>query len=1117
MISLASVLPCGRRLLLRRWSCVLALALAFGAPRLAWALDANTPAITQYVLEHWSHRDGLPANTINAIAQSQDGYLWIGTTAGLARFDGVRFVSIPTDPTNPEHPEFITSLAVGRDNVIWAGTRNGGLRRVVHNVGGSLESNGQEGIVFKTLLDAQNRLFLVTSTGVLRLEGQGVKLFSKQANYATAAAFDSAGNLWVADQDSLYLLDQDGMRREKVDTKVFGEAVLVDRAGAVWVGSYGGLLRWHDHQLKGFNEFDPALGRQVKTLAQDADGNLWVGTVDGLVRVQMTENGPRIATLRIPGGVLSLAEDREGSLWVGAVDGLHRLKNAKVTMWGELEGIPAFIPSINVGPSGSVFVFSGAADNRVTEIRDNRVSVKPGIVIGSSLLARDGSFWSATNGTLVQLKGNEAQRFGAEAGVPPRWISTMMDDGEDLIITPDLGGIRRWKPGNSRPYLLRDNTAFTSEYYVMTSMRDSHGVIWMGTYDGLWRLADGEVTRYTTPRGEESNRPWYDAHPQSKTCFHTVVSSDMADYWIMSIAEASGGTLWLGSNRGGLTRLRDGKFTKITQRQGLPTDEIFSVLVDYKQDVWLGTAIGIFRLKAEELEELANGARAKVTPIGYSTFDGLRSDECLNVVAPMACKAADGVLWFATRSGAAAIDPRLNRSNKLPPPVLVEQVVVDNRPVEKRAPVVIPARYNKLEIHFTALSLATPERVRFKYQLEGYDPSFVEARGERIAHYSQLPPGDYRFVVKACNDDGVWNEQGAAIELSVPPRFYQTVWFLGACAALATSAVVGTHRWKVRQLRAREAELQSHVDQRTKELSQANADLKKEMAERQRAEADVARINRELIIASHKAGMAQIAADVLHNVGNALNSLAVSANVIRENVERGNGQSLTRVADLIAKHEADLPAFFGPGGAGKKLPHYLAELAKHSDDERAALKNELGELTRHLGYITDLVAKQQEHARITGPIDQLEAPALITDAVHTVAEDLARDGVALSQDVAKSLPTVSGERHKLLQILVSMLRHAHRATVQSSTREKRIELRAALEANHLVVVARDNGVGLTSEQLAEVFSQSADPCGLHSAAIFAHHLGGTLRAESAGLDAGSTLTLSIPIPANGKG
>ena len=354
------------------------------------------------------------------------------------------------------------------------------------------------------------------------------------------------------------------------------------------------------------------------------------------------------------------------------------------------------------------------------------------------------------------------------------------------------GGLSRFEDGKFTTYTGKDGL---SNDYVVSIEADRQGGLWIGTGGGgLNRLQDGKFTVYTTQQGLSSD----------------VVMTTYAD------AE---GSLWIGTQSGGLDRFKDGKFTTYRMRQGLFDDAIFRILEDDRGNLWMSSNRGVFHVSKQQLNDFAAGKIARINSVGYGTADGMKSKECNGGYQPAGWKTRDGRLCFPTMKGVSIIDPKL-RVNRVRLPVLVEKVGLGGRLVDPSAGIQLPPDSSRLDFYYTALGFRAPEKIRFKYKLEGFDKDWVEVGPRRVAYYTNVPPGHYRFQVMAADDDGVWSEANAACGLSVAPHFYQTAWFYGLCVVLGLGVLAGGDRLRTRAMAAKEKELSLRVDQRTQELQQ---------------------------------------------------------------------------------------------------------------------------------------------------------------------------------------------------------------------------------------------------------------------------------------------------------
>lgn len=1082
------------------------------------ALDGGV-AVSQYAHNSWGRRDGLPTNAILSLTQGPDGFIWVGTTGGLTRFDGVSFTQEPANAVDPRRREAVSSLLAAPDGSLFIGLRSGGVRERRDNQVVQRHPDVIDPTVRCLHRDAAGVVRVGTAVGLFELYPDGRCVAVPTVHpYISDITTDARGNVYLATQAGVQVLGEQAATITLPAAQNVTERVLVDRDGTLWIGTFHGLVRWRDGTWQLFGREHGLPGEHITALLEDRDGNIWVGTMEGVVR--LTRDGTRARgdlnrLLMKP--VTSMLEDREGSLWLGTQDGLHRLKDVSVVSWGEAEGLlSSAAAAVNGLPDGTVVVFHNGEPTGLSLLRDGVIRTRTDVLDGPSYVDPEGVLWIANTGLLQRVGPEGVTRFGAEKGMPPLWVGALGADRESMLVTfGQMGGIRRFTTEGVKPYLLRDGTPFQAPFHVMSMLTEPSGVVWMATYDGIWRLHDGEVTRFTSELGERTMASWYRENPPGPH-HRTVIVPELLDNWFTSIAQGPDGSLWFASHRTGMARYKDGVFRSLSARDGLVSDELYSVLAEESGDIWGSCAYGIFRLRADDLDAFFDGRQPKVHPRLYTSEDGMKTDEATHEYQPAAWKAPDGTLWFATRRGVASVNPARLRHNPVPPPVVVERIVADGEDVPPGPETAIAPGRNKFDIHYTALSLLSPERVLFRYRLDGYDAGWIEAGPQRVAHYTKLPPGRYLFRVTACNNDGVWNETGATLAFTVKPLLHQTVWFAGACLAVLAGLVYAVHRWRVRSLRVREAALQQRVQERTAELSRVNESLTREIAERQRAEGEVERVHSQLLLASHQAGMAEVATGVLHNVGNVLNSVNVSTTVLAETMARSRTRNLERVAAMLAEHERDLADFLSRDPRGTRIPSYLRELAVALAAEQRRMSEEVRTVQTNIDHIKNIVSMQQDYARVSGVVERVGAAELFREALLMNAAALSRHQVRVEQSFDPAAGVLLVEKHKVLQILVNLISNAKHACVQSGLAERVVTLRTWRAGERVGFEVADNGVGIAPENQVRIFNHGfttrpdGHGFGLHSGSLAAKELGGVLKAESGGLGKGARFVLEIP-------
>jgi ligand-binding sensor domain-containing protein len=764
------------------------------------ALDPHK-TINQYGHSVWFKRNGLPVNSINVGFQGRDGYLWLGTTAGLFRFDGVDFYSVNTNLKNPNIVETISSLCMSKDSTLWIGTaynglfqyKNGKITVIDPTVDPTIGINSTQ---IRVLLESPaGNLWIGTSYGLYKYSKGKFSTVPITPSFITAIAEDSLGRIWVGTQYGVRIYDDisssyissmtslNGLPQNMVNT------LYCDSHGDVWIGTVDGLARWSHNSMTIYKSTDGLIENHVTTICEDRDQNLWFGTYKGLSRFYKGEWSSMTAQDGLTNDhVLSIIEDYEGSLWVCTLEGLNQFMDVNITSYTTKEGLANDdISGIAQTPDGCIYILSDVGSS-VTRLKNNQASLVMASNVGTAYVAHDSSLWIGQTGLLLNIKGDRVTRYDTTKGIPLLWISAITEDEMSLIIFVNGIGIRRYIKGRLEPYLLMNGKPYTSTEYVTCLLMQPHGPLWIGTSSGLVRIQDSTSTVYSKSNG-------------------------LAGDWVSSLFLDEKGSLWISSPRGGITHYLNGKLTALTINEGLFANDVYCILCDNSNNLWFSTPRGIGNINRLELDEYISGTRKNVRTHVFVTADGMKTDECFGGWQPAGWKTQDGHLWFATKKGAVMIDPQSFKRNKLPPPVLIENLIVDQQPQPLEQYLRLAPGREKLEFHYSALSFLVPERVFFRYKLEGYDRDWVDAGTRRVAYYTNLSPGDYRFRVMACNNDGVWNEAGASFPFTLEPRLYQTYWFYVVLLMIFMGIGFGVYRIRVWQLLRHEKVLKASVDE----------------------------------------------------------------------------------------------------------------------------------------------------------------------------------------------------------------------------------------------------------------------------------------------------------------
>ncbi len=784
-----------------RVACIVSFILIASLPALALN---PTHDISQYSHTTWLVRDGAVKGYPFSFAQTPDGYLWLGTELGLVRFDGVRVLPWRPPPGTTLPSTFIAKLLVGHDGSLWIGTSQGLAR-------------------WK--------------------DGKLISYRELSGQYIAALAADRDGTVWVGtaqvnvgESAQLCAIADEAPVECQGKEHVFGHFVMSlyeDSRRNLWVGAATGLWRWRPgtHQVYSVQEQYPevhsvlevgdndvlvASNRDIKrvvgtslvryplqntdlikptVLFEDRDGGLWIGTQDrGLVHV----HGGRTDRYSRSGGlsgdsVLDVFEDREGNIWVATINGFDRFRDVAVATVSTTQGLSSnTITAIVAARDTSVWIrtIKGLDAWRNGRVTNYGVRGQDSTDAGSSLFEDHlGRLWvSSRRGVAYFATGRAVNVRVGGGGLVHAFAE---DDAHDLWISDQDHGLR-----HIRGQRLVDTVPWTTfgrgdARSLASDLR--RGGLWLG-------FSQGGISYYK----------------DSRTVASFTAADGLGRGEVTSLRLDQDGALWA-ATQGGLSRVKDGRIATLNARNGLPCDAVHWSIEDDVHSVWLQTACGLMRIPRAELDAWGTKPTRAVHATIYGEADGVSSHTSLSSYSPAVTKDRDGKLWFATYDGVGVIDPRRIPFNPLMPPVHIEQVVADRTAYDTSSRLRLPPLVRDLRIDYTAISLVAPEKVRFRYKLEGRDQDWVDAENRRQAFYTDLPPGQYRFRVSASNNDGVWNESGDAWQFAIAPAFYQTPVFMAGLGLAAVALL-----WTLQQMWSRRL------------ASQMNARFNERLAERTR-------------------------------------------------------------------------------------------------------------------------------------------------------------------------------------------------------------------------------------------------------------------------------------------
>src|SRR5579883_783199 len=1028
------------------------------------ALDPAQP-ISRYLHQTWQSAQGLPQNSVFSLAQTSDGYLWVGTEEGLARFDGVRFTVY--DRSNSKLPNnVVLALQSGRNGTLWVGTYGGGIARFQNGVfhplttkdglpsnqvrclledaagalwigtdGGGLArfANGKfqtwttkdglaDNAIFALTSDATGTLWIGTHNGVSRFStGRFTNFRIKDGlagGFVRAVTSDGSGGAWAGTNDGLSHIAKDGSinsfrQREGLSANTIF-SVSRDARGSVWIGTANGIDRYSGAQFSAFTAKDGLSGHDVWAILPGREGELWVGTGGGGLNVFKTALFSGFSTSQgLPSEMaLTAFQDRSGGFWLGSDQGLTNYANGHAKTYTTRDGLPDnLVFSVAQDPAGVVWV---GTRHGLASIANGRVTVHtelPQSFVMCTYVDRNGELWAGTRDGLSHFTKHGMRTYTATDG---------------------LSG------GN-----------------IDAIYQDARGVLWVGTGgNGLYRLQAGRFTSYTTRNG---------------------LGSDV----VLSIIGDPDGTLWIGTSGGGLNRLRNGKFTVYGVAAGLRDDNVFAIADDHAGNFWLSSNKGVFRLSKTELDEFASGKIAKVRSTVYGLADGMASTECNGGFEPAVLADRGGRLWFPTTKGFAIVDPRAAVTEASAAPV-IESALLNNREAALDQIASVAPGKGQLEFQFTAPSFIDPQKLEFRYMLEGFDKDWSEAGQRRSAYYTNIPPGKYLFLVQV-GTNGKWRKAQAAYAFVLRPHFYQTKLF----AFLVLLAAIGlcwvAYHLRVRHLTQRERKLRLLVDERTAALRKSESELRKS---RDELEIRVEQRTHELKIAKEAAEAASRAkSEFLANMSHEI---------------------CTPINGILGMTEITLST-----AVDDEQREYL-EIVKASADSLVAIVNDIFDFSQ---LDTAPVTLQQRPFGLRSTLEEAAAP------LRARAKE---KGLEFSVMIDSDTPDqFIGDPARLQKLLTSLLDNAVKFTPAGTVSLRVASQAEASEEAILRFEISDTGIGIAPEKqrsIFEAFSQADSSStrqfggtglGLTIAARLAALMGGTLSVQSEP-GKGSTFRFTAP-------
>jgi ligand-binding sensor domain-containing protein/signal transduction histidine kinase len=741
-------------------------------------------SVLPYKSRLWSTSEDYSRNAVQAVAQTSDGFLWIGTQGGLARFDGGQFEFIDINSLPGSQTEKISALCAGNHDDLWVGTARG-LHRLKDGIWKAVSLPSESDSILALQRSTHGSIWIGTRSGLYRGEGDSSQVREMELGRVSSRIIRSMAENeeavgWVSVADELVSLTN-GVPASKLAFGAFRpeyiRSVCCARDGSIWAGSNFGLIRFKEGRYTHFTKTHGLPDNTVTAVYQDRRGNLWIGTYGGLCRFA---NGGFIMETTASGEpynqVFCFFEDREENLWIGCKDGLFQLNIQQFTTYTTRHGL-AHNNVISVYEDAENAMWIGTWGGGLHRLKDGKMTIYS--TANAKLLRNDlilsihgsraGGLWFSEDydGGLYQLKKGELERYDFAQGVARQAIRALHEDEAGrLLIATAYGSLHMLEQGRVKAIRTPQNLPTNSMRCLLPAGDDS---FWVGTDAGLCLWTREKVFIFNQANG-------------------------LSDGAVLSLYRDQEQSLWIGTGRG-LCRMRDKGTDRFhISRFPFSDEAIVEILQDDLENLWLATKRGVLRVNKRDLTAFDADPKFKVPWTLFEKADGMASQVCVGVAKPSAFKSKDGRLWFATTKGLAVTDPKLQiAKNEKPPFVVIQQVIADQRRVGVRGANVhiknhrsfardssalnLPPGRGELEFHYTALSYTVPEKNRFRYKLEGLDRDWVDAGERHVAFFNNVPPGHYMFRVTACNNDGVWNPVGSSVKVSLLPHYWQTWWF----------------------------------------------------------------------------------------------------------------------------------------------------------------------------------------------------------------------------------------------------------------------------------------------------------------------------------------------------
>ncbi len=1117
---------------------------------------AQTPRDINF--NHITNDQGLSQSTVNDILQDSEGFMWFATQDGLNRYNGYEITIYKNDPDDPHSLSLneVQSLYEDRDGNLWIGTLGGGVNLYDRMLDRFIQFKGDLNRPTKTLSDNsiwamyeddRGNFWIGTSWGLNKMKKivrEDTTYLTKVTHYVTqpdnpesissnnvSSIFeDSRGTFWVATERGLNILNRETGEFKRFlhnpgNPNSIGSnqitTIYEDESGRLWIGTMGGGLNYYHYENQHFHKYvhdddDPGSisENSVYGILEDNNGVLWIGTSNNGLDIfdrsserfyQFSYNQKDPHSINND-AINSIYESRENIIWIGTFAGGVNFIDPKKKKFEHYKNDPRFSSSLSHNvvrsfletSSGKFFVGTDGGGLNIFNRKTSQFTVLkhdpdnyhtiPGDVILDMEENQNGNIWLGTYNGGLSLYDPENQTFQHYQHDPENTTSLSSNDifelfedrKERLWIGTNGGGINMLKPeSDSFVHYMEDpkDSSSIDNNDIRSLYEDSQGNFWIGSYGGQLTRFDRETNRFE---------------------YFDINKGNLYSSVIQSIHEDDNNDLWLGTRGGGL-KLFDPETSEVksySKKDGLPSNIINGILSDNQGNLWISSNEGLSKFDPES-ETVTN----------YGLEDGLQG---LEFTSGSYYKDRQGYMYFGGVNGFNRFHPDSVTKNPEVPPVILTDFQLFNRsvsvggnsPLKKQISqtdrIVLPYDSSVFTFKYATLNFSSIRGIQYAYKLEGFDNEWNFVEEKRTATYTNLDPGEYHFKLKAANSDGVWGEETNMVSLVITPPFWQTIWFYCLSALLVVGLVTYGYRWRVRSIREQNRKLEQEVATRTADLESALEELKS--------------TRDELVRKAHKAGMADIASEVLHNVGNILNSVNTSASIVNETAKKSKIEELARANTILRENLEDIEEFIAENPKGKPLLKYYLKLEEPLKGEQNKIIKQTERLIDKINLINEVIAAQQSYAGAQMEADQLELSAMIDDALALQVGSIDRHELTVQKEL-RPIDPIEAQRSKLIHVLVNLIKNAKEAMSENDPEEKAITIKTWQDHNRVYLSISDNGPGIPEEDVKKIFTHgfstksSGHGFGLHSSANYMKEMKGEITVDNNKNGRGAIFTL----------